>query len=62
MENLERWYFHWADWLVFSAMLSFSAGAGIWHFKKASQSSTIEYLLGRKSLNVFTVSASLIAR
>ncbi|XP_008553145.1 sodium-coupled monocarboxylate transporter 1 isoform X2 [Microplitis demolitor] len=61
MENSERWYFHWADWLVFGTMLSFSAGAGIWHFKKASQSTTLEYLLGRTSLNVFTVSASLIA-
>ncbi|KAK0178466.1 hypothetical protein PV327_007357 [Microctonus hyperodae] len=57
----ERWYFHWMDWLVFTLMLFFSAAAGIWHYKKANSSTTLEYLLGRKGLGIFPVSASLIA-
>lgn len=58
----ERWYFHWMDWLVFTLMLLFSAAAGIWHYKKANSSTTLEYLLGRRGLGIFPVSASLIAR
>ncbi|KAK0170651.1 hypothetical protein PV328_008477 [Microctonus aethiopoides] len=57
----ERWYFHWMDWLVFTLMLLFSAAAGIWHYKKANSSTTLEYLLGRRGLGIFPVSASLIA-
>ncbi|XP_033219008.1 sodium-coupled monocarboxylate transporter 2-like [Belonocnema kinseyi] len=57
----QRAYFHWADWLVFGTMLSISAAAGIWHFKKAQKSNTEDYLLGGKGMSLFPVSASLIA-
>ena len=58
----ERSFFHWADWTVFGSMLLISAGAGIWHFKKAQKSNTEDYLLGGKGMNIFPVTASLIAR
>ncbi|XP_072747125.1 sodium-coupled monocarboxylate transporter 2 isoform X2 [Anoplolepis gracilipes] len=58
---LERWYFHWIDWLVFAFMLFVSALAGLWHFKRAQKSNTQEYLLGGRSLGLFPVSASLVA-
>ncbi|XP_034950469.1 sodium-coupled monocarboxylate transporter 1-like [Chelonus insularis] len=61
VESPEKWYFHWADWVVFGLMLCFSASAGIWHFRNAKKSTTLEYLLGGKSLGIFPVSASLIA-
>lgn len=58
----DRGYFHWIDWLVFGLMLVVSAAAGLWHFKSAQKSSTQDYLLGGKSLGLFPVSASLVAR
>ncbi|KAJ8670314.1 hypothetical protein QAD02_001573 [Eretmocerus hayati] len=57
----ERWYFHWLDWMLFGVMLSVSAGAGIWHHRKAKHANTEEYLLGGKDLALFPVSASLVA-
>lgn len=58
----ERGYFHWIDWLVFALMLLVSAAAGLWHFRRAQKSSTQDYLLGGRSLGLFPVSASLVAR
>ncbi|CAK9815791.1 Sodium-coupled monocarboxylate transporter 1 [Anthophora quadrimaculata] len=61
LETLERGYFHWADWLVFALMLTVSAAAGLWHYRRAQNSSTEDYLLGGKSMALFPVSASLVA-
>ncbi|XP_012275282.1 sodium-coupled monocarboxylate transporter 1 isoform X2 [Orussus abietinus] len=61
IEQPERWYFHWADWLVFVLMLVISAAAGLWHFRRAQKSNTEEYLLGGNKMGLFPVSASLIA-
>ncbi|KOC60800.1 Sodium-coupled monocarboxylate transporter 1 [Habropoda laboriosa] len=61
LETQERGYFHWADWLVFALMLTVSAAAGLWHYRRAQKSSTEDYLLGGKSMALFPVSASLIA-
>lgn len=58
----ERGYFHWIDWLVFALMLLVSAAAGLWHFRRAQKSTTQDYLLGGRSLGLFPVSASLVAR
>ncbi|KAL2732696.1 sodium-coupled monocarboxylate transporter 2-like [Vespula maculifrons] len=57
----EKGHFHWADWLVFAAMLTISAAAGLWHYKSAQQSSVENYLLGGRKLRLWPVSASLIA-
>ncbi|OXU24865.1 hypothetical protein TSAR_005976 [Trichomalopsis sarcophagae] len=59
--NVERWYFHWIDWLIFALMLMMSAGAGLWHYRKHRNANTDEYLLGGKDLKLFPVSASLVA-
>lgn len=59
---VERWYFHWVDWLVFGLMLTVSAGAGLYHHRKAKYANTEDYLLGGKELKLFPVSASLVAR
>ncbi|CAK9831669.1 Sodium-coupled monocarboxylate transporter 1 [Anthophora retusa] len=61
LETQERGYFHWADWLVFALMLTVSAAAGLWHYRRAQNSSTEDYLLGGKSMALFPVSASLVA-
>ncbi|CAD1479423.1 unnamed protein product, partial [Heterotrigona itama] len=61
LETEERGYFHWADWLVFALMLGVSAAAGLWHYKGTQKSSTEDYLLGGKSMNLLPVSASLVA-
>ncbi|XP_054002118.1 sodium-coupled monocarboxylate transporter 1-like [Hylaeus anthracinus] len=62
MEEMpERGYFHWADWLVFGLMLVVSAAAGLWHYRKAQKSTTVDYLLGGKSMTLFPVCSSLIA-
>lgn len=62
LDKMERWYFHWVDWLVFATMLSVSAGAGLWQYRRVRKVNTEDYLLGGKSLGVFPVSASLVAR
>ncbi|XP_070158853.1 sodium-coupled monocarboxylate transporter 1 isoform X4 [Polyergus mexicanus] len=58
----ERGYFHWIDWLVFALMLLVSTIAGLLHFRRAQKSNTQDYLLGGRSLGLFPVSASLVAR
>lgn len=62
IEGVERWYFHWVDWLVFGAMLGLSASAGLWHFRRARKSTTLEYLLGGSNMGLYPVAASLVAR
>ncbi|XP_058803067.1 sodium-coupled monocarboxylate transporter 2-like [Phymastichus coffea] len=54
-------YFHWADWTVFVLMLTISAGAGLWHYRKARNANMEEYLLGGKNLKLWPVAASLVA-
>ncbi|XP_035721093.1 sodium-coupled monocarboxylate transporter 2-like isoform X1 [Vespa mandarinia] len=61
VNSSEKGHFHWVDWLVFTIMLTISAGAGIWHYKSAQQSSVENYLLGGRKLRLWPVSASLIA-
>ncbi|XP_066599896.1 sodium-coupled monocarboxylate transporter 1-like [Prorops nasuta] len=56
-----RKYFHWADWLVFGLMLTVSAAAGIWQYRRVKKITTMDYLLGGKSMSLVPVSASLIA-
>lgn len=58
----EKGYFHWIDWLVFALMLLVSTIAGLLHFRRAQKSNTQDYLLGGRSLGLFPVSASLVAR
>ncbi|XP_043502859.1 sodium-coupled monocarboxylate transporter 2-like [Polistes fuscatus] len=57
----ENGHFHWVDWLVFAAMLTISAAAGLWHYKSAQKSTVENYLLGGRKLSLWPVSASLIA-
>lgn len=57
----ENGHFHWVDWLVFAAMLTISAAAGLWHYRSAQKSTVENYLLGGRKLSLWPVSASLIA-
>lgn len=57
-------YFDWLDYLVFGAMLLFSALIGVYFafFAKKKQNTTAEYLMGGKTMGIFPISMSLIAR
>ncbi|CAB3225698.1 unnamed protein product [Arctia plantaginis] len=56
-------YFDWLDYLVFGAMLLFSALIGVYFafFASKKQNTTSEYLMGGKTMGMFPISMSLIA-
>lgn len=57
-------YFDWLDYLVFGVMLLLSALIGVYYafFAKQKQNTTAEYLMGGKTMGMFPISMSLIAR
>jgi hypothetical protein len=57
-------FFSWLDFLVFGAMLCLSALIGVYFgfFAKKKQNTTTEYLMGGKTMGIFPISMSLIAR
>jgi Na+/proline symporter len=57
-------FFSWLDFLVFGVMLGLSALIGVYFgfFAKKKQNTTSEYLMGGKTMGIFPVSMSLIAR
>lgn len=57
-------YFDWLDYLVFGSMLVVSSLIGVYFafFAKKKQNTTAEYLMGGKSMGIFPISMSLIAR
>lgn len=60
----ERETFDWVDYMVFAAMLLVSALIGVYFafFAKVKQNTTSQYLMGGKTMGIFPVSMSLIAR
>jgi Na+/proline symporter len=59
-----RKFFSWLDFLVFGIMLCASALIGVYFafFAKKKQNTTAEYLMGGKTMGIFPISMSLIAR
>lgn len=59
-----RNHFDVVDYLVFGAMLVLSALIGVYFafFAKVRQNTTSQYLMGGKTMGIFPVSMSLIAR
>lgn len=57
-------YFDWLDYLVFGGMLLCSALIGVYFafFASKKQNTTSEYLMGGKTMGMFPISMSLIAR
>lgn len=57
-------YFDIFDYIVFAAMLIVSSIIGIYFafFAKVKQNTTSEYLMGGKTMGIFPISMSLIAR
>lgn len=57
-------YFDFIDYAVFVAMLLVSALIGVYFafFAKIKQNTTSEYLMGGKTMGIFPISMSLIAR
>lgn len=57
-------YFDAYDYIVFGAMLIVSALIGVHFafFAKVKQNTTSEYLMGGKTMGIFPISMSLIAR
>lgn len=57
-------YFDWIDYVVFGVMLIVSAFIGVYFafFAKIKQNTTSEYLMGGKTMSIFPISMSLIAR
>lgn len=57
-------HFDVVDYLVFGAMLVLSALIGVYFafFAKIRQNTTTQYLMGGKTMGIFPVSMSLIAR
>lgn len=57
-------YFDALDYLVFGGMLFVSAMIGVYFafFAKQKQNTTHEYLMGGKTMGIFPISMSLIAR
>ena len=57
-------FFDTLDYIVFIAMLLLSALIGVYFafFAKQKQNTTMEYLMGGKSMGIFPISMSLIAR
>lgn len=54
----------WLDLFLFSCMLIVSALIGVYfaYFASVKQNTTSEYLMGGKSLGIFPVTMSLVAR
>lgn len=61
--NLSK-YFTFFDYIIFAIMLFISALIGVYFafFAKTKQNTTKEYLMGGKTMGIFPVSMSLIAR
>lgn len=57
-------FFDVLDYVVFVLMLALSALIGVYFafFAKQKQNTTMEYLMGGKSMGIFPISMSLIAR
>lgn len=57
-------YFDFLDYTVFFLMLFVSAMIGVYFafFAKIKQNTTSEYLMGGKTMGIFPISMSLIAR
>lgn len=64
MDSIARYHFDYVDYLVFGAMLFLSALIGVHFafFAKIRQNTTSQYLMGGKTMGIFPVSMSLIAR
>lgn len=63
-ENVVKKYFDAIDYVVFAVMLVVSALIGVYFafFAKVKQNTTSEYLMGGKTMGIFPISMSLIAR
>jgi hypothetical protein len=63
MEEVDT-YFDIFDYIVFAAMLIVSSWIGIYFafFAKIKQNTTSQYLMGGKTMGIFPISMSLIAR
>jgi hypothetical protein len=63
-DGLPSRYFSWVDYCVFGGMLLLSALIGVYFafFAKQKQNTTNEYLMGGKTMGIFPISMSLIAR
>lgn len=57
-------HFEWLDYIIFGFPLSLSAAIGFYFafVAKKKQNTRLEYLLGSKTMGVFPISMSLIAR
>lgn len=64
IENDIDRYFDGFDYIVFGIMLIVSALIGVYFawFAKVKQNTTSEYLMGGKTMGIFPISMSLIAR
>ena len=62
--DTEPKYLSWLDYVVFAVMLLLSALIGIYFafFAKKKQNTTTEYLMGGKTMGIFPIAMSLIAR
>lgn len=62
-EKAETVLFSWYDYALFTIMLGFSAGIGVYFGCFGSkQSTTGEYLMGGKTMKVVPIVISLVAR
>lgn len=55
-------HFGWVDYLIFTLTLTMSLMIGIYHAWKGSANSTMEYLLGGKTMGIFPIAMSFAAR
>lgn len=64
MDSTGKEHFDWFDYVVFGGMLVLSALIGVYFafFAKVKQNTTSQYLMGGKTMGIFPVSMSLIAR
>lgn len=64
MHEQDEKYFDIFDYIVFAAMLLISAWIGVYFafFARVKQNTTSEYLMGSKTMGIFPISMSLIAR
>lgn len=62
--SIDSLLFGWLDYLLFSLMLGGSAVIGVYFgfFGKKKQNNTLEYLMGGKTMSIFPIAMSLIAR
>lgn len=58
----ELQHFSWPDYLIFALMLLVCVVIGIYFALSSKSTSTLDYLIGGRSMKVFPVSLSLIAR